>query len=224
MRETAQHRPPPSANAKPLLRGWLHAGAVAPAVALTIALGLASYGSWPLFFAVLVFGLSMIQLYTVSAIYHVGGWQGRRHTVWRAVDHANIPVLIAGTYTPICVAVLTGWVRTGILATVWGLALAGVAGAIFSLRFPRWLYVALYVAMGWLAILSMPQLLAAWPWQPIALMLGGGLLYTTGAIVYALRRPNPWPRVFGFHEIFHVFVILGSATFAAVIWLWVVGP
>ena len=124
--------------------------------------------AWPLFIALLVFGLSMVELYTVSAIYHTGGWQGRSRTALRAVDHANIPVLIAGTYTPICVDVLSGWLRGGILATVWGLALAGIAGAVFTLRFPRWLNVGLYIGMGWLAVLSLPQLLAS-----LALAAGG---------------------------------------------------
>ena len=139
----------------------------------------------------------------------------------RALDHANIFVLIAGTYTPICVNVFSGWPRIGILIVIWGLAILGVAGAVLSLRFPRWAVSGLYVGMGWVALLGLPEMLRLWPWQPIALLVAGGALYTIGAVVYALRRPNPLPRVLGFHEVFHLFVIAGSAAFTVITWLWV---
>lgn len=213
--------PAPLQPGKPLLRGWFHAGAAVASVLVTLALGLATREDLPRFLSVLVFGLSMVEMYTVSAIYHRGAWQGRRRVALRALDHANIFVLIAGTYTPICVNVFAGWLRVGILAAIWGLAVLGVASAVLSLRFPRWLQTGLYIGMGWVSLVGLPELLRLWPWQPIALLFAGGALYTLGAVVYGLKRPNPVPRVLGFHEVFHLFVIAGSAAFAIAIWVWV---
>jgi hemolysin III len=205
---------------KPLLRGWFHAVAAIASGFFTVALLLASSADLPRMISMLVFGLSMVQLYSVSAIYHMGRWRAKVHRILRSLDHSNIFVLIAGTYTPLGFNILTGWQRGGILITVWLLALIGVAVAIFDLGLPRWVSTAIYIGMGWLSLLMMPAYLGALPWQAVGLMLLGGLLYTVGAIVYARKRPNPWPRVFGFHEIFHLFVIAGSITFSIVIWLW----
>ena len=207
---------------RPLLRGWFHVFAAAGAVAATVWLLLQTLDDLVRFFSLLVFGLSMIELYTVSAIYHVGWWKGRRRTALRALDHANIFVVIAGTYTPICVNVLSGWLRVTILALIWILAIAGVAGSVFTLRFPRWLSTGLYVAMGWVALIPAPVFIRLLPWQAIGLLVGGGVLYTIGAVIYALKRPNPFPRVFGYHEIFHLLVIAGGAAFLIMIWVWVV--
>ena len=170
----------------------------------------------------LAFGLSMVEMYTVSAIYHIGRWQGRARTVLRSLDHANIFVLIAGTYTPICVNVLTGWWRITMLVVVWGMAAIGAAGSVFTLRFPRWLSTGLYIAMGWVSLFSAPALARLLPRPALGLLLGGGVLYTVGAVTYATRKPNPFPRVFGYHEIFHLFVIAGGASFLVAIWRWVV--
>ncbi len=207
---------------KPLLRGWFHAFAAVGSVAATAGLLLRSVDDPIRLLSLLVFGLSTIELYTVSAIYHVGWWKGRRRTVLRALDHANIFVLIAGTYTPICVNVLSGWVRVALLAVIWTLALVGVVGAVFTLRLPRWVSTALYIIMGWVALISAPVLIQLLPWEAIGLLVGGGVLYTVGALFYALKRPNPFPRVFGYHEIFHLFVIAGGSAFVFMIWVWVV--
>lgn len=207
---------------KPLLRGWFHAFAAAAAAAVSVVMLLGTLDDPIRFISLLVFGLSMVELYTVSAIYHIGWWGGRRRKVLRAIDHANIFVLIAGTYTPICVNVLSGWIRVGVLVLIWVLALAGVASAVFTLKLPRWGSTALYIVMGWVALLPSPVLVAALPLMAIGLLVGGGVLYTVGAVAYALRRPNPFPRVFGYHEVFHLFVIAGGAAFVAMIWIWVV--
>ena len=214
--------PPTLLQPKPLLRGWFHAFAAVGAVVATAGLLTQTVHDLIKFLSMLVFGLSMIELYTVSAIYHVASLWGRRRTVLRAIDHANIFVLIAGTYTPIAVNVLSGWMRTMILVVVWALALIGVTGAVFTLRLPRWVSTGLYVVMGWVSLIAAPSLVALLPWQALALLLGGGILYTVGAVTYAARRPDPFPRVFGYHEIFHLFVVAGSAAFLAVIWHWVV--
>jgi hemolysin III len=194
-------------------------GAVAATI-FTVALLVASSMDLPRMISMLVFGLSMVQLYSISAIYHLGRWRARAHRVLRSLDHSNIFVLIAGTYTPLCFNILTGWERIAMLVTVWILALAGVAIALFDLDLPRWVSTSIYIGMGWLSLLLLPALWAALSWQAVALMLLGGLLYTAGAVIYALRRPNPSPRFFGFHEIFHLFVIAGSISFAVVVWTW----
>jgi hemolysin III len=169
----------------------------------------------------LTYGLSMVALYAVSAVYHLGSWQGRRRNRLRAWDHANIFVLIAGTYTPLCVNVLSGWLRPAILVLIWTLAAIGVTYSVVTLTMPRWATTTLYLVIGWVALVPAPSLVRALPAPAVALLLGGGLCYTVGAVIYARRRPNPFPTVFGFHEVFHLFVIAGTITFLAVIWTWV---
>lgn len=207
---------------KPLLRGWFHAVASVGALIVTIGLLVKTYGDMANFVAALVFGLSMVILYAVSSIYHIGSWEGRRERALRAFDHANIFLLIAGTYTPICVNVLTGHMRVTMLALVWGLAALGIGGVLFTLRMPRAVQVALYIGMGWVALIALPELIRTLPIGATLMLLLGGALYTMGALVYALRRPDPLPHIFGYHEIFHLFVIGGSSAFVATIWLWVV--
>lgn len=208
--------------AKPLLRGWSHAFAAVGALVVTIVLLVQTYDRWPLFGSLLIFGLSMIVLYGVSAVYHIGSWQGRRRAVLRAFDHANIFVLIAGTYTPFCVNVLNGWLRPTVLAIIWLLALAGVLSTVLTLRLPRWIPVSLYLGMGWVSLIMLPALLQLLPVQAVLMLVAGGVLYSIGAVMYALKRPNPLPRVFGFHEMFHLFTIAGGGAFLIAIWRWVV--
>ncbi len=206
---------------KPLLRGWLHAGAAVVALAFTVALCWRTLNDPARFFSMLVFGLSMAWLFAVSAVYHIGTWRPETHHKLRAVDHANIFVLIAGTYTPICVNALSGWVRPTFLATIWLLAIAGVAMSAFTVRLPRWVGTGLYIGMGWASLLALPALLEALPQEAVLTIFLGGATYTLGGVVYALKRPDPFPRVLGFHEIFHLLVIIGAALDAAAIWVWV---
>jgi hemolysin III len=205
---------------KPLLRGWSHAVAALGAVAITVALCLLSRADPPRLVSMLIFGLSMVELYTVSAVYHIGRWGAARRRLLRALDHANIFILIAGTYTPLCFNVLNGWVRVALLALIWLLAATGVALAVFAPHMPRWVGTGLYIGMGWVALLALPAFAAALSWAAVATLLLGGVLYTLGGVVYAQRRPDPFPRVFGFHEIFHLFVIAGSVAFICAIWIW----
>jgi hemolysin III len=205
---------------KPLLRGRFHAGAAFAALVLTVALCARSHTDPPRLLSMLIFGLSMVELYAVSAVYHIGRWSPTAWRRLRALDHANIFILIAGTYTPLCFNLLSGWLRPAILALIWALAAAGVALTTLTLRTPRWLSTALYVGMGWVALLALPAFARALGWGAIALLLLGGGLYTAGAVVYARRWPNPFPRVFGFHEVFHLLVIAGGAAFATAIWFW----
>ena len=206
---------------KPLLRGWSHAGAAVAALATTIALYTLSGDDRARAHSMVVFGVSMIVLYAVSATYHIGRWQPRTERILRALDHANIYVLIAGTFTPMCVNVLEGSFRTTMLTVMWSIAAAGVVLSVFTEHLPRWLMAGLYVAMGWIGVVLLPSFAALLPWPAVTLLLVGGLLYTVGAVVYALQRPDPYPQVFGYHEVFHLFVIGGSASFTVAVWVFV---
>ena len=212
---------------KPLLRGWFHAVAAVGAVVVTIILTWLSRHDPPRLYSMLVFGLSMVALYTVSAIYHIGSWRVTPLRVLRSLDHSNISLVIAGTYTPLCFNLLSGTFRTVMLVAVWASAALGVALSVsiglpgVTWQVPRPLSTALYIAMGWISLLALPAFLEVLPWYVIGLLLLGGALYTIGAIIYARKKPDPFPLVFGFHEIFHLFVIAGSVVFITVIWVWV---
>ncbi|GCE51120.1 hemolysin III [Thermosporothrix hazakensis] len=205
---------------KPLLRGWSHALAAVASLIVTIILCWLSREDLARMISMLVFGLSMIELYTISAIYHIVTWTPERRRFWRALDHANIFVLIAGTYTPLCFNILSGWVRPALLISIWVLATLGVCLAVFTLHLPRWVTALLYVCMGWEVVFALPAFLAVLPWVAVGILLLGGVLYTLGAIIYAIKKPNPFPRVWGYHEIFHLFVIAGSVAFTACVWIW----
>jgi hemolysin III len=165
----------------------------------------------------LVYALSITTLFAVSATYHRVEWRSPRARLWmRRADHAAIFVFIAGTYTPFALLVVAGPLGTGLLIAVWAGALAGIARELVWTRAPRWLGVAAYVALGWLAVLCAPTLISELGWS-VGLVAAGGILYTLGAVVYALRRPDPWPRSFGYHEVFHALVIAAAALHLAVI-------
>jgi hemolysin III len=207
--------------ARPLLRGWLHAAAGVGALVLAVALAWQSRFDPLRMVTFLIFCVSMMELYAVSAVYHIGAWRPRTKRVLRALDHANIFVLIAATYTPLCFNVLSGWTRGILLTAVWLLALAGIVATLLLPGLPRRVATGLYVGMGWVALLALPALAAALSWAAVGVLLLGGVLYTIGGVVYARRRPDPFPRVFGFHEVFHLFVIAGSVAFAVIMCVWV---
>jgi hemolysin III len=214
----------PAWAAKPLLRGWVHAGAALVALGFTALLCGRSEGDGPRLVSLLVFGASMVQLYTTSAIYHIGHWRPRVHRVLRTIDHANIFVLIAGTYTPLCYNLLDGPVRLALLGGIWTLAVAGIVTMCVLPHLPRWVGISLYIGMGWVAVLALPNLAQALPPVGLGLLVTGGAFYTLGAMIYARKRPNPFPRVLGFHELFHLCTVAAGALFALVIWFWVVSP
>ncbi|MFC7328980.1 PAQR family membrane homeostasis protein TrhA [Marinactinospora rubrisoli] len=187
---------------KPLLRGWLHLGTAPVALAAGIVLVvLAPTGLSRL--ASAVYAASAVLLFGTSAIYHVGHWSGRVTAVLRRLDHSNIYLIIAGTYTPFVLLVLDGTLRTAMISLIWGAAIAGVVFKVCWLNAPRWLSTALYIAVGWVAVLFIPQLVGGTHPATWILVLVGGVLYSVGGLVYALRRPDPAPRWFGFHEVFH---------------------
>ncbi len=207
---------------KPLLRGYLHAIAAVFALVGTIFLLLRTVGDVPKQFSLLIYGVSSILLFAWSAFYHIGTWSVSRRVFMRRIDHANIFVLIAGTYTPIIFNVMVGNWRVAILVLIWTLAMVGVATAAPAVHLPRWITAALYVVMGWVVIAAVPELVAQVGIHGMLLLLLAGILYTLGAIAYALRKPILWSRIFGFHEVFHLATILANGAFFAFMVMYVV--
>lgn len=207
---------------KPLLRGWSHAIAAIGAVLFTVALGVRCVDDPPRLASMLVYGLSMVALYASSAVYHIGNWTAGREQALRALDHGNIFLLIAGTATPIGVNVLAGWERAALLGLAWTLAGVGLALTMLMARLSRPLRTLLYVGTALVNLVALPRLVVVLPPTPVFLLALGGVLYTTGAVVYARGWPNPFRGVFGHHEVFHLFVIAAGALFATAIWFWVV--
>ncbi|MDT0165243.1 hemolysin III family protein [Actinotalea sp. AC32] len=193
---------------KPRLRGWVHAGMAPLVVAASVALvALAPTTAGKVSSA--VFGVSAILLFGTSAVYHRGTWSPRVAGVLRRLDHTNIFLIIAGTYTPLAVLLLEWPVNRNLLLVVWSGALVGLLARVFWLGAPRWVYVPVYIALGWVAVWFLPDFAASGGSAVLWLVIAGGLAYTAGAVVYGTKRPNPSPRWFGFHEIFHVLTVVG---------------
>jgi len=195
------------------VNGLTHAaGGLLAAVGLSVLLATAaSKGRLDQLVAFGVFGLSLVALYAASALYHLLPLSPSGVARLRRLDHMTIFVLIAGTYTPFCLLALDGGWRWGLLGLIWSLALCGVLLKALWMDAPRWLSVVLYLGMGWIAVIATPALLRAVPPGGIIWVLAGGLVYSAGALVYGLKRPNLVPGVFGFHEVWHLFVLAGSA-------------
>lgn len=193
-------------GAKPRLRGWFHAGAFPLALAAGIVL-IALAPTTATAVACTVFAVSSWLLFGVSGVYHRGTWGPKTRAVLRRLDHTNIFLIIAGTYTPLSIVLLSRRSAEVLLTLVWAGALIGIGMRVFWLGAPRWVYVPCYLALGWAAVFFLPQFLHHGGWAVLAPIVAGGLLYSAGAVVYALKRPNPSPRWFGFHEIFHLFTI-----------------
>lgn len=191
---------------KPSWRGWIHTGVLPIAIAGGIVLVVLADGLLAKIAAAVFFGCSVL-LFGTSAIYHRFNWSPRIKLVLKRIDHANIFLLIAGSYTPITLLGLEQSKALILIITIWSTALLGIGFRVFWISAPRWLYVIIYIAMGWAAIFYLPDLLAA-NLAMMVLILVGGLFYTLGAIVYAMKKPNPIPGHFGFHEIFHSFTVL----------------
>jgi hemolysin III len=194
---------------RPLLRGYLHLGAAVAAVLGFGALLLLA-DSAKAYVGGAIFALSLIALYTVSGVYHSIGWGPRMRNVLKRLDHAMIFVLIAGSYTPFCLFAGSPTWGIGLLAVVWSVAGVGVVLKLIWPDAPRWLSVGLYIATGWIALVAATQITSWYAIFPLLVLTLGGVLYTVGGVVYGLRRPNPFPRVFGYHEVFHLLVIAAS--------------
>ena len=195
-----------SVEIRPTWRGWIHAGTFPVAVAAGVLLIVFAHGGAAKASAAVFMATSLL-LFGNSAVYHRFDWGPTVKVVLKRIDHANILLLIAGTYTPIATLALPPEKGTLLLILVWSGALLGILFRVFWIHAPRWLYVALYLLLGWAAVMYIVDLLNA-NVAMMVLVIVGGLLYTGGAVVYALKKPNPWPGHFGFHEIFHVCTVL----------------
>lgn len=203
---------------KPKMRGWLHAG-MTPVIFLAILVLMVRTDTWPGRLSEAVYMVTALMLFGNSAIYHRGHWNARIAGMLRRFDHSNIAIFIAGTYTPLAVLMLHGGSLVALLVIVWACAAIEVACRNLWMGAPRVLYTALYVAMGWAAVFWLPQFWRVGGPAVVILLAVGGVLYTVGAVVYAFKWPNPSPRWFGFHEIFHAGTVLGAACHWAAIWL-----
>jgi hemolysin III len=215
-----RHRSPPADIASaarhfaeeeivPPLRGVLHAYALAFALAAAIVLvTLARSGEARI--AAAIYGVGLCALFAASATYHRWWGDPRWKPLLRRLDHSVIFVFIAASYTPVAVLVLSSTLALVVLVSVWVGALAGVVLTVAWTDTPRWLLAACYLAVGWVAIIALPQLIDAVGVAPLVLFAAGGVLYSLGALAYATQRPDPWPRTFGFHEVFHTLVVAAA--------------
>jgi hemolysin III len=196
----------PAADVKPTWRGWIHTGVLPIVIAAGIVLivladGLVAKVASAIFFA------SSFLLFGNSALYHRFNWKPKTKLALKRIDHANIFLLIAGSYTPITLLALPQEKALVLMIAIWGSAFLGISFRVFWINAPRWLYVPIYIAMGWGAIAYVVDFMNANAPMMI-LILSGGLAYTIGAVVYGLKKPNPFPGHFGFHEIFHSLTVL----------------
>lgn len=201
---------------KPRLRGVSHQYAFFVSLASGAALIAAASGGKTRLVAA-IYAAAVSALLGTSALYHRVTWRAGVRRWMRRLDHSMIFVLIAGTYTPVAVIALSGALAKDVLIAVWAGAAAGIVFKLLWIDAPKWLFAVVYVALGWVSVTVFGELPHAIGWLGVAGIAAGGLLYTIGAIVYASERPNPWPQVFGYHEIFHALVIAAAALHYAVI-------
>ncbi len=202
---------------RPRLRGVSHAWATVVAVPAAVVLAQAAQTRRALF-AALVYGVGLVMLFAISALYHRVSWSPAARARMRNVDHSNVFVFIASSYTPIHLLGVGGAFGTALCATCWVGALLGLLQTLFWPSAPRALHVGAYVVVGWTGALAVGQLARHAGMVAPVLLLGGGVLYTLGAVVYARKRPNPWPGVFAHHEVFHAFVIAACVCLYALVW------
>lgn len=203
---------------KPAMRGWLHL-VMAP-VAMIAGLFLTALSpTLETRIAAAIYTLTAVQLFTTSAAYHRVNWTQRAEAVMRRLDHSNINIFIAGTYTPLAAALLEGNTQWALLGLIWGLAIFGVLFRLLWLGAPRWLYTVFYVAMGWVAVGWLVPLWQAGGPAVVILVIAGGIVYSLGAIAYGTQWPRLSPKWFGFHEVFHSATIIAAICHMVAIWL-----
>jgi len=195
-----------AAVVKPKMRGWIHAGTFPLALVAGIVL-IVMAPTERARIATTIYALSACLLFGISAVYHRWAKSPRAVAVLRRLDHANIFLIIAGTYTPLALLLLNDESAETLLGVVWGGAVLGIGFRVLWLRAPRWLYTPLYLVLGWAAVFYLPQFLHAGGATVLTLVIVGGVLYSLGALVYGIKKPNPSPRWFGFHEVFHAFTL-----------------
>jgi hemolysin III len=205
-----------SDRVRPVLRGWLHVGAfVAWLVGGPFLIAAAPDGGSET--ALIVYVLAMLAMFGTSATFHRFRWSAPAWRRMRRADHSAIFIGIAGTSTVVACLALSGWAQVLLLSLAWGGALVGIVVRQAWLDAPQWAVAVPYVVMGWSALIVVPQLVRSLGWTGFVLILVAGIAYTAGAVIYARKRPDPWPGVFGFHEVFHACTVIGAGTFAYLI-------
>lgn len=192
------------------VNGLTHLGGAVAALFGQVALLIIGWPGTIKIISLLVYGLSLILLFLASATYHLTKAKPAILQILRKLDHSAIYLLIAGTYTPFCMNAFTGFFRWGLLAIIWILALVGIIGKMFNDKAPRWMNATVYVVMGWLCVTAAGQMTGELSKNTLTWLIGGGLLYTVGAFIYATKLFNFIPGKFGFHEVWHIFVLLGA--------------
>ncbi len=187
-----------------------HLGGAIAAFFGQIALLLVGWNGSAKLASVCVYGFSLIAMFSASAAYHMAKVKPATLQTLRKLDHSAIFLLIAGTYTPFCLIAFTGFWRWGLLAIIWSIAVVGIVVKVFSVNAPRWLNALAYVIMGWLCVMAAPQMPSVLPLSAMFWLIVGGAIYTLGAVVYATKTFNFVPGKFGFHEVWHIFVMLGA--------------
>ncbi|MEV4627460.1 hemolysin III family protein [Micromonospora sp. NPDC049523] len=212
MTTSASARIKPADIGKPRMRGWLHTYAFFVALACGVVLCslAATRPGWAPLISCAIYSVTVCGLFGTSALYHRRVWTERGFQVMRRLDHSMIFIFIAGTYTPFCVLLLPNRSATILLTIVWAGALAGVAVKLVWPHAPRWVSAPLYLGLGWVAVAVLPDILRYGGVTALVLMIAGGIAYSVGAVFYALRRPNPWPTVFGHHEFFHACTLIAA--------------
>ena len=204
------------------MRGWLHAATVPAAAAGAFLLWHAASSQGHGRLSAVVFGIGLVGLYTTSSLYHVGRWSARARWFLSRCDVAMIQLFIAATFTPVALHALSGRWRIYSLVFAWVIGVSGAAIAASPLRAPRWVSTMGYIAVGWLAVVPFTRIVLSLPWEASGLIGLGGVLYTVGGLVYARRRPDPFPLWFGYHEVFHLLVVAASACHYVAIWRYVI--
>lgn len=204
------------------VRGGLHGTAAVVSVAGLVNLVVRTIDNRPSMWSMVVFGLSLIVLYTTSSLYHSVPWNGRWKKRMQRLDHAMIFILIAGTYTPIAYNVLSGRWRSLTLGVVWGIAAIGIGQKLFLPQVRTWFSITLQTTMGWFAVVPIAEIARRLPNLALIFLFAGGLSYTVGMVIFSTKRPRLFPRVFSYHEVFHVLVVIGSLAHYLVVWIWVV--
>ncbi len=200
------------------VNGLTHLGGALLAIVGLAALLIIGWGTTAKIISLTIYGVSLVVMFSASAAYHMVRAKDKAIEILRKVDHSAIYLLIAGTYTPFCINAFTGFWQWGMLSIIWSLALIGIVVKIFVIRAPRWLNAGIYVIMGWLSVAAVNEMLAVLPAWVLTWLIIGGVMYTLGAVVYITKIFNFKPGVFGFHEVWHIFVMLAAAAhFVAVI-------
>lgn len=195
---------------KELVSFYTHLGGLIAAVIGGIVLLVLTWGNWPYFVVSLIYASAMINLFAASSTYHASKRGEDEKTIWRKLDHVAIYIMIAGTYTPLAYHYLTGAWFWAVIIIQWGLVIAGLFFKFFYIKAPRYLSVSIYTLMGWMVVIFLAKLWPAASTAEIIFLFLGGIAYTSGAVIYAIKKPNPLPHVFGFHEIFHILVLIGA--------------